>query len=114
MRLPALAAAATVLALALAGCGTPAAGPSFMLSGAFTADRTQQDLDEFQAIVRPYSDEAPTIMESFPEQFVIHGIEGGCEQLRVTLDSKDYIASVGTCTEERPSDGNGDEVTSSS
>lgn len=88
-----------LVALALAGCSTSTSGPSFRLSGAFTEDRTEQDLQEFDRIVAPYSDDV-LIMESFPEQFSIRGIEGGCEQLRVDLQAKDYIASVGTCVAE--------------
>lgn len=109
MRLLVLVAAGTLL---LSGCGTPESGPSFQLSGAFTADRTQEDLDEFDAIVRPYSDDI-AIMESFPEQFAIRGIEGGCEQLRATLDAKDYIATVGACTPESEPGDDADDPTSS-
>lgn len=108
MRLPAFLAAAILLA----GCASPAAGPTFALSGAFTPERTQQDLDEFHAIVAPYSDDV-AILESFPEQFSIRGITGGCEQLRATLDAKDYVASVGTCRVETEGTGDPDEATSS-
>jgi hypothetical protein len=90
---------AAVAALLLSGCGSPDESATFQLSGSFTADRTQEDLDEFHAIVEPYSDDV-AIMESFPEQFSIRGIVGGCEQLRATLDSKQYIASVGACRAE--------------
>lgn len=98
MRL-ALFAAATLL---LAGCASAGEGPSFRLSGAFTADRTQADLDDFHATVAPYSDDV-ALLESFPEQFVVHGIVGGCEQLRATLQAKDYVASVSACAAEASS-----------
>ncbi len=94
-----LAALAVVLGVLLAGCGTPAAGPSFRLSGTFTQDRTQADLDEFNGIAARYSDDV-AILESFPEQFAIRGIVGGCDQLRATLQAKDYVASVGACQKE--------------
>lgn len=91
---------AALLALALAGCGTPAAdGPTFRLGGAFTEQRTDADLQDFQRTVRPYSDDV-LLMESFPEQFSIRGIVGGCEQLRSQLDAKPYIATVGQCSPE--------------
>lgn len=108
MRLP-LAVAAVLLA---AGCASPGDSPSFQLSGSFTVDRTQADLDEFQALAEPYSDDV-AILESFPEQFVIRGIVGGCEQLRATLASKDYIATLGSCTVESDAGDDGDEATSS-
>ena len=100
------------LLVLLSGCGSPGTGPTFRLSGAFTADRTQADLDEFEGIVRPYSDDV-AYLESFPEQFVIAGIQGGCDQLRSTLQAKDYVASVGTCQVEGKASGDPDEATSS-
>lgn len=87
------------LAFLLSGCATAEEGPQFRLGGSFTADRTDQDIAEFNAIVKPYSDDV-ALLESFPEQFVVSHIAGGCEQLRATLQSKDYIASVGACTKE--------------
>lgn len=100
------------IAVLAAGCASPSDSPSFQLMGSFTADRTQGDLDEFHGLVAPYSDDV-AIMESFPEQFAIRGIVGGCEQLRATLTSKDYIATLGSCTiESDPGDG-GDEPVSS-
>lgn len=87
---------AIFLAVALSGCGSVDSGPRFHLTGAFTAERTQEDLDEFHGIVDDYSDDV-LILESFPEQFDIRDIVGGCEQLRSTLQAKDYIASLGTC-----------------
>jgi hypothetical protein len=103
---------ASALVTAVAGCASPDESETFQLSGSFTADRTQEDLDEFDAIVAPYSDDV-AIMESFPEQFSIRGIVGGCEQLRSTLDSKDYIASVSACRVETDAGDGGDEATSS-
>ena len=100
------------LAILLSGCASVGSGPTFRLSGSFTAERTQADLDEFHAIVRPYSDDV-AILESFPEQFVIRSITGGCDQLRATLQSKDYIASVGTCQRDEPASGDPDAATSS-
>lgn len=96
----------------LAGCASPDESETFRLSGSFTGDRTQEDLDEFEAIVEPYSHDV-AILESFPEQFSIRGIVGGCEQLRSTLDSKDYIASVSACRVESGAGEGGDGTTSS-
>ena len=98
MRLALLAAAAVLLA----GCASASEGPSFRLSGAFTAERTQADLDDFHATVAPYSGDV-ALLESFPEQFVIHAIVGGCDHLRATLQGKDYVASVSACVAETPS-----------
>lgn len=84
-----------VLAALLSGCSGDAV--SYRLSGAFTAERTQADLDDFSATVAPYSDDV-AIMESFPEQFSIRGLDESCEPLREVLLAKPYIASVGECT----------------
>ena len=107
-----LAPALVAALVAAAGCASPDESESFQLSGSFTADRTQEDLDEFDAIVAPYSDDV-AILESFPEQFSIRGIVGGCEQLRSTLDAKEYIASVSACRVESDAGAGGDEETSS-
>lgn len=104
---------AIALVVLLSGCAAPDPSPTFSLSGSFTADRTQGDLDEFAAIVDPYSDDV-AIMESFPEQFSIRGITGGCEQLRATLEAKDYVASVGACRVESEAGGDGDDEETSS
>lgn len=101
------------LVLALGGCASPDDGPTFSLSGSFTAEFDEADRAEFNAIVAPYSDDV-AFLESFPEQFSIRGIEGGCEQLRATLGGKDYVATVSTCREETTTGaGDPDEATSS-
>ena len=84
----------TLLALALAGCTDE--GDSYRLGGAFTADFTQADRDEFARITAEYSDDV-AIMESFPEQFAVHHMHHGCEELRAKLLEKSYIASVSAC-----------------
>ena len=100
------------LLIVLPGCANPDESETFQLSGSFTQDRTQEDLADFNAVVEPYSDDV-AIMESFPEQFSIRGIVGGCEQLRSTLDAKTYIAAVGTCRVQTSAGNDGNEATSS-
>lgn len=84
--------------LLLAGClGSSTEPTPFRLSGSFTEDRTQADLDEFHALVEPYATDV-RIMESFPEQFAIDGRDlARCDGLAALLASKDYIAHVGDC-----------------
>lgn len=101
-----------VLGLLAAGCATPDAGPTFALGGSFTSAFDSADRADFNAVVAPYSDDV-AFLESFPEQFSIRGITGGCEQLRATLQSKDYVASVGTCRSESDPGGDPDRATSS-
>lgn len=102
---------AVLLLAPLAGCSSSSEGPTFMLSGSFTAQFGSADRADFAATVKPYSDDV-AYLESFPEQFMVHGIVGGCEQLRATLQGKDYVASVGACAVESAMHG-GDEATSS-
>lgn len=94
MRVVALA----IVALFLSGCNGDAAYER--LGGAFTAQRTAADLDDFQATVRPYSDDV-AIRESFPEQFIIHGLDANdCIELSELLRAKPYIATLGPCESE--------------
>lgn len=97
--------------VALAGCSQSVAGPSFRLSGAFSEDFGPDDRADFLRTVQPYSDDA-AFMESFPEQFAVRGIEGGCEELRRQLQEKEYVASVGLCVSEE-SDGSDPEAPTS-
>lgn len=104
---------APVLVAFLAGCASPDSGPTFALSGSFTAEFDSADRADFNAVVAPYSDDV-LFLESFPEQFSIRGIEGGCEQLRATLSGKDYVATVSTCRQETADAGDPGGATSSS
>jgi hypothetical protein len=83
-----------------------------MLSGSFAPGSTGADVADFTNTVKPYSDDAQ-LAESDPPQFFIHGIVGGCEQLRAELQGKAYIANVGTCLVEHDSGADGDEPVSS-
>ena len=83
-----------LVALALAGCTSES--DSYRLGGAFTADRTSEDMAEFGRITAEYSDDV-AIMESFPEQFSIKHMHDGCEELRGKLLEKSYIATVSEC-----------------
>lgn len=95
----------------LGGCASGGADPTFMLSGSFTEQFNGSDRSDFAATVEPYSEDV-AYLESFPEQFVIHGIVGGCEQLRASLQAKPYVHSVGACIVESGAT-DGDEATSS-
>lgn len=89
-----------LLVAGLAGCSSPSSrDPTFMLSGSFGEAFGGADRQDFAATVEPYSHDV-AYLESFPEQFVVHGIVGGCEQLRSTLQAKPYVAALGTCIAE--------------
>lgn len=65
-----------LLALAaalLAGC-SGGAETKYALSGAFKASRADHDLQDLAATAEPYGGDT-AIMESFPEQFSIRGID---------------------------------------
>ncbi|MGB0652405.1 MAG: hypothetical protein ACPGQL_04320 [Thermoplasmatota archaeon] len=88
--------AAALLAVALAGCTVDDEG-TYTISGAFTQSRTAGDLMDFHETVSPYSDDV-AIMESFPEQFVIH-VDGRdrCDELHDLLSAKRYLGRLGAC-----------------
>lgn len=105
MRVPVL----VVLLVALAGCTNE--GPSYRLGGSFTTSFTEADRADFTATVEAYGADV-AFLESFPEQFSITHIHEGCEELRLKLDAKSYVANVGMCMKESGSHG-GDQPTSS-
>lgn len=81
--------------LMLAGCTD---AEDYKMGGAFTSDRSQADLEEFNQLVGQYSDDV-AIMESFPEQFSIRGMnQADCEELYTKLQAKSYISSLNVCT----------------
>lgn len=93
---------------ALAGC---TAEPTYAVGGAFTSERTEADMQDFDASASQYSDDI-AILESFPEQFRVGSLsQADCEALREELLQKDYLGRVGDCTEE--TEAGGDQPTSS-
>lgn len=86
--------------IALAGCAEPeAAGGDWRLAGSFEAE-PRPDWGEFEAIVNRYPHDESFIMESFPEQFAIHGLNrADCASLRADLEHLAYVRSVGDCTD---------------
>lgn len=69
----------------------------YALAGAFDANRTEEDLRDFDTTVQEYTDDY-VLMESFPEQFRIHGLDADeCRALRADLDNKTYIARLSEC-----------------
>ena len=86
-----------LLVVAASGCMSGPEGAAYQLSGAFTAQRTQADIEEFHEIVAPFSSDV-RIMESFPEQFVVAGMsKTGCDDARSQLVGKPYIGSLSQC-----------------
>ncbi len=85
------------LLLALAGCVED--GPTYNVTGAFTADRDNADLETLGQWVRERGGDV-AIMESFPEQFHASGLSAtDCEAFRVQLEQWDFIQSHSECKE---------------
>lgn len=85
------------LVLALAGCLSPGVeGESWELHGAFTADRTQADMDAWCEVARAYGQEC-LLMESFPEQFrMSFSREVTCQEARQRVVSVPHT-TAGAC-----------------
>lgn len=91
--------AALLAALLLAGCTGPNApieNQPTVLSGAFTADRTESDLDDFGATLARHDVDCP-LMESFPEQFSCRMPLARCQDLRADLVEKEYLGHLSGC-----------------
>lgn len=72
---------------------------TYRISGSFTEDRTEDDMAELVDRASQHGD--VSILESFPEQFVIRHLDvRGCQFLRPFLDTRDYIAQWRDCEEE--------------
>lgn len=99
--------AAVLLMLVVAGLAGCAQDPTYWLGGAFSSERTEADLQDFDATAGRYSDDI-AILESFPEQFSVGSLsKDDCGALRAELLQKDYLQRVGDCTEVAdPADGN--------
>lgn len=97
-------AAVLLLAPAFAGCTTDT---TYRLDGAFTEERTQDDIDEAQRLVEEHGG-TMALQESFPEQFIASGLgQSACEDLKAVLDPKPYLQFVGTCQAESVGGGGG-------
>lgn len=76
------------VALLLAGCADPVA---YEISGAFTQDRTNDDLATFDAKVQSLNGEA-VLMESFPEQYrVTFSTQGDCDAFHNWVHLQSFI-----------------------
>ncbi len=87
-----------ILALALAGClsSTPDVAEAG-IRGAFTPERTSQDLQDFDSTARAHGARDIAIMESFPEQFSITIDAPSCDGLKQVLLDKPYLTGVRGC-----------------
>ncbi len=86
-----------LLFLALAGCLSTGDEAEFGITGSFTSDRDNADIDTLSDWVRARGGEV-AIMESFPEQFHASGLtKADCEDLAVQLDAWDFIQSRSDC-----------------
>jgi hypothetical protein len=85
--------------LALAGCheAVDEAGPEWRLSGSFTEETTQEDLDALVAMLEPYG-ATMAVLESFPLQFQITGPDpDDCPEVREMLLDHERVAEVREC-----------------
>lgn len=89
----------------MAGCLDD--GPKYRVSGAFTAE-PRPDWDEWGRVLVKYPHGDVAIAESFPEQFFVAGMRhADCEAFRVEAAALAFVASIGPCTLETPTDGDG-------
>ncbi len=81
----------------LAGCTE--AATEYQIRGAFTTDRSDDDIAALSAKAKGLGGEV-AIMESFPEQFLISGLPlAACKEMAAWLDAQDFIASATPCQE---------------
>lgn len=89
--------ALALLALALAGCAgeeTP-----YGVTGSFTEDRSDEDIEEVRELARSHGGEI-VILESFPEQFQVRAMSlEECEAFREEVEQRPYIDTVEACAE---------------
>lgn len=86
-----------LVVLPLAGC---VEDPTYAVSGSFTEDRTDSDIEELQALADQH-DGSVQIRETAPEQFTIGDLsEEDCETVRAILVEKEYLEDVGACVEQ--------------
>lgn len=87
-------ASVTFALLVLSGCAGEA---DYTLAGAFTVDRSDADIADFQTHVERHGGTS-VLMESFPEQFRVSGLDASsCAALRAELSALAYIGSVTEC-----------------
>lgn len=90
--------------VAAQGAGEPSqsagsdAADGFTLTGAFSPDRTDDNLTAFEDLAEEFSDDV-AILESFPEQFRVGNLtRPDCIDLRAALASEPYIARLAECS----------------
>lgn len=86
-----------LLALSLAGCAgeeTP-----YGVTGQFTEDRSDQDIEEMRQLAEEHGGEL-VVLESSPEQFQARDMSlEECEAFRSEVEQKSYVDRVEGCTE---------------
>lgn len=108
-----LALLALVTLLLVAGCTTQAASRPYEISGTFTEDASNEDLEDLRDRLVAYGT-TMRVMESFPMQYAIevdHG-QAACHEIETMLEERAYVATIGDCR-ERLDTGDEDAPTSS-
>lgn len=105
MKLPTAATFPLALAPLVAGCLSPDEARGFQVSGSFTGQATQAQMDELGDYARARGGDL-LLMESFPVRFRATGLdEASCEEARAYADGRAYVAEVGACgPEPEPTD----------
>lgn len=86
-----------LLALPLAGCAGEET--SYGVTGSFTEDRSDEDIEEVRELAHAQGGEI-VILESFPEQFQVRALSlEECEAFREEVEQKPYIDTVEGCAE---------------
>lgn len=88
---------ALVLVLFLAGCTSTGDEADRSLSGTFTEETDQADLEDLERRLEPYG-ASLAVLESFPMQYRIAPLSPeDCEEVRALLGGLTYVRDVGTC-----------------
>lgn len=105
--------AVTLLATALVGC-VDQAPPEHRVSGTFTENATQDQMDELAGQVEDRGGEF-VVLQSFPAQFSATGLaDAACEEVAAFAANATYVAHVGSCQPVEPSEDPQEPVNNSS
>lgn len=88
--------------------GTQDGGQEF--GGTFTPETTQSDLEDFRERMEAHGADDVLVMESFPMQFRVTGLDGDCRNVVDEARSLSYVADVTACRQTTQSV-NGEEPT---
>lgn len=99
------------LLVAVASGGCIDSGESFEFAGSFREAATQGEMDDFRVRMERWGADDVLLLESFPVQFIVRGLEEDCASARAEAADLVYVRSVSECR-PTPVAGPDDEATS--